>query len=178
MFHRTFKAQAMAEFALALPILLMVLIGVLEVSRMIFIYATVFTASREAVRFASAWGIDDSGYAHYQDCAAIRNAAKNVGFLLNLQDSNITISYDYGLDSNGNPIVSQTPNYPAIPNCTAASGAQTNINLNTGYRVTVTVNYNYSPMINFLPITSHSITSTVSRTIMGNVNLFTPTPPP
>ena len=51
------RAQAMVEFAIALPILLMLLYGMLEAGRLLFIYSTIVTASRQAVRYGSATGI-------------------------------------------------------------------------------------------------------------------------
>ncbi len=156
-----FQSQAMVEFALALPLLLLVLYGLLEVGRLLFMYSSVTTASREAARFGAAWGIDDFGYPHYQDCAAIRGAAKNVGILLNLQDSNIAVSYDHGPSGTGT----------AIPDCTASSGAQTNINPASGDRIKVTVSIQYSPILPFTPLTSWPITSTAYRTIMGEIDL-------
>ena len=50
------KAQAMVEFALALPLLLLLLYGILETGRLLFMYSTVVTASRQAVRYGSATG--------------------------------------------------------------------------------------------------------------------------
>ncbi|MGE5251945.1 MAG: TadE family protein, partial [Bacteroidota bacterium] len=51
------KAQAMVEFALALPILLLVVYGLLESGRLLFIYASVVTAARQAARYGSATGL-------------------------------------------------------------------------------------------------------------------------
>ena len=158
MFRRLTEAQAMVEFALALPILLLVLYGLIEVGRVIFIYSTVVTASREAVRFGSAWGISDANIPHYEDCAGIRNAAKNVGFLLNLQDSNIVISYDQGLDGSGIPINEQ-------------EGCPSAFSVASGDRINVAVTYNYSPILTFVPLTSKTVSSSASRSIMGDVDL-------
>src|SRR4030095_776329 len=44
------RAQAIVEFAIALPILMALLVGILEVGRMVFIYSAVNNASREAAR--------------------------------------------------------------------------------------------------------------------------------
>ena len=90
------RAQAMVEFAIVLPILLMMLFGVLEVGRLIFIYAAITNASREAVRFGSAIGYDDDGNHKYKDCMGIRTIAKRSAYFLNLKDQDITISYDRG----------------------------------------------------------------------------------
>jgi Flp pilus assembly protein TadG len=47
----------MVEFALALPLLLLLIFGILEVGRMVFTYSSVVNASREAVRYGSATGL-------------------------------------------------------------------------------------------------------------------------
>ena len=47
--HR--NAQGMAEFALVMPVLLLVVYGLFEVGRLVFIYSNVITAAREAVRY-------------------------------------------------------------------------------------------------------------------------------
>ena len=47
------RAQAIVEFAIVLPILLMLLVGIFEVGRLIFMYAAVTNASREAARYGS-----------------------------------------------------------------------------------------------------------------------------
>ena len=75
------RAQAMLEFALALPIFLLVVYGIMEAGRAIFMYAGVTTAAKEAARYAAASGINADGNLHYQDCVAIRTAARNVGFV-------------------------------------------------------------------------------------------------
>ena len=62
-------AQAIVEFALVLPILMVMLVGIFEVGRLLFIYTAVTNASREAARFGSALGYDDDGYHKYKDCA-------------------------------------------------------------------------------------------------------------
>ena len=48
-----FKGQAMVEFAFVLPILLLVVFGLLEVGRLIFIYSSITNASRNASRHTS-----------------------------------------------------------------------------------------------------------------------------
>ncbi len=46
------KGQGLVEFALILPVLLLLLLGIIEGSRVIWAYVTVQTAAREATRFA------------------------------------------------------------------------------------------------------------------------------
>src|SRR5688572_17286906 len=92
------RAQAMVEFAIALPILLMLLYGILEAGRLLFIYSSIVTASRQAVRYGSATGIGPNGVPRYQDCAGIRASANRADFLNAFQDEDIHIFYDEGPD--------------------------------------------------------------------------------
>ena len=159
------RAQAMVEFALALPIFLLVVYGLMEVGRLIFMEATVVTASREAVRYASAWGVNSSNTQQYLDCTGIRDAAKNVGFLLGLSDSNIQIGWDPGTSTT------------VTSYCAVGTGTQTGLTLTAGQRVVVTVTATYQPILPFfLPLTTKNMTSTARRTVMGIINLNTPTP--
>src|SRR5512139_2612119 len=91
------RSQRMVEFAIILPILLVLIYGMIEVGRLLFMYSTVVTASREAVRYGSATGLNVSGGTErYKDCAGIRAAAQNVDFLGAIDDANITIQFDHG----------------------------------------------------------------------------------
>jgi Flp pilus assembly protein TadG len=158
-----YHAQAMVEFAIVMPLLLALLIGILEFGRMVFIYTAATNASREAVRFASAIGFSDTTYYRkYQYCSAIRDVAKRYGFLLNLQDSDIAIAYDHG------------PGTTAITNkCAPGMINDPTIVIVMGSdRVKVTVTANYSPMVRFLPISSRAFVSSSSRTIAGNVKTY------
>ena len=49
-------AQGIVEFALILPILLLLVLGIIEFGRLIFMYAIVTSSSREAVRYGAATG--------------------------------------------------------------------------------------------------------------------------
>ena len=78
------RAQAMVEFAIVLPILVVVLIGLFEVGRVIFIYAAVTNASREAARYGSALGFDSAAnlYHKYRYCDGIKATARKSAFFL------------------------------------------------------------------------------------------------
>jgi Flp pilus assembly protein TadG len=153
------RAQAMVEFALVLMILLMVLVGILEVGRLMFIYAAVNNASREAARYGSTIGLDDSGNAKYQYCDGIREMAKRSAFFTPLTT---TIKYDHG------------PGTSEFDTCDGAVDTAVSVNYGTD-RVYVEVSADYHPMLNLLPISDHTFTSTSARTIMGYVDL-TPFP--
>src|SRR5687767_5281712 len=93
------KAQAMVEFAIVLPILLLLLYGLLEAGRLLFIYSTIVTATRQAVRYGSATGLGTGTIVpRYQDCQGIREAANRVDFLNSFDHTSddISIFWDNG----------------------------------------------------------------------------------
>ena len=164
-----FRAQAIVEFAIALPILMALLVGILEVGRMLFIYSSVTNASREASRYASVIGRDDAGYYAYKYCDGIREKANKSAFLISL--SSISINYDSG------------PGTSSIGICDAVSGEDGDISVDTGDRVEVTVQADYEPMVRLVPIGNRTFTSSSARTFLGYVELGgsaanTPTPGP
>ena len=87
------RAQAMVEFAIALPILLMLLYGILEAGRLLFLYSTVVTASRQAVRYGSATGVGYGTASHaIRTAPASARAANRADFLNAFDDSDIVIT--------------------------------------------------------------------------------------
>ena len=153
------KAQAIVEFAIVLPILMMLLVGIFEAGRMIYTYAAVNNASREAVRFGSALGLDDAGYHKYKHCDGIRDMARRSAYFLNLQNADITISYDQG------------PGFSPFAYCNAASGEDNGFAITTNDRIQVTVVGSYSPLIKLIPFPSRTFTSTSARSILGLVEV-------
>jgi Flp pilus assembly protein TadG len=151
------RAQAVVEFALILPLLLLLLVGILEVGRLIFMATSVSTASREAVRYGSAWGVAGPGF-QYNNCAGIREAAKRVAILVDIQDGNIIIRYDKGPG---------TSFYPFF--CDAASGEDPDVVVNSGDRIIVTVTASYSPMVLVVPISPRTLSAQSARTIVGTI---------
>ncbi|MBE9523771.1 MAG: pilus assembly protein [Chloroflexi bacterium] len=156
------KAQGIVEFALILPILLLVIFGIIEFGRMMFIYASVASASREAVRYGSA--VDDvSGLPRYADCAGIRAAAQRIGKFAGMQDADIYIKYDDGITE-------------TIASCASITDYD---DIELGDRVVVSVRADYAPMVMFANIPAFPITSTSARTIIKRVLIEgTPPPPP
>jgi hypothetical protein len=129
------RAQAMVEFAIALPILLMLLYGLLETGRLLFLYSTIVTASRQAVRYGSATGVGTTTVPRYQDCAGIRAAAQKVDFLNAFDDEDIEIAYDSG------PGPLPTP-YCVLPLLTDPSFHPTNSS-----RIQVTIKGDFFPIV-------------------------------
>ena len=92
------KAQGMVEFALVLPLLLLVMFAVIEFGRLLFTYSAVFSASREAARYGAAAGSPGNYIPYYRDCAGMEAAARRISNLAGL--STVTINYDHGIGNN------------------------------------------------------------------------------
>ncbi len=177
------KGQAIAEFSMALPILMLVVVGLLEAGRALFMYSSVVNASREAVRYATAYGVDESDVLHIQNCAEIRNTARRVGFLLPLEDDDIVISYDTGsqfVDPDGIPGNGDEYHDPAVAlspaTCDGAvdgvdDGVDTRVTLACGDRVVVEVKAEYNPILPILPLQNQTFTSSSARTFTGVIEL-------
>jgi Flp pilus assembly protein TadG len=85
--HRNFhqmRGQGMVEFALALPILLLLVLGIFEFGRLMITYTSVYAAAREGARYGAA--VDN-----LCNNGEIVNEAKRVGFLAS--GLNITTTY-------------------------------------------------------------------------------------
>lgn len=145
------NAQAFVEFALVLPALLLVVYGMLEVGRLLLSYSIVATASREAVRYGSATGINTStGTLRFMDCAGIQQAAHKVDFLGIIDDVNITIQYDHG------------PGTSVYSTCPPAG-------VSNGDRISVQVVATFTPIVPIVPLSTITIKSSSSRTILVNI---------
>jgi hypothetical protein len=148
------KAQGMLEFALILPLLLVLIFGVIEVGRLLFIYAGIYTASREAARYGSAAGEVSGGTLQYMDCSGILGAAERVFFLNDI--TGINISYDAGPGT-------QTLSGGCPPNSNDIIGGR--------HRVIVEVTAEYQPLIPIVGISSFSLKSRSARTIFTNIEV-------
>jgi uncharacterized repeat protein (TIGR01451 family) len=155
------RAQGMVEFALALPVLLLVIYGMIETGRLLFIYASTVTASRQAARYGAGVGVNNSGVPHYQDCDGIISAVNNVAFLNAFSD--IQVNYDRGLKADGT--VKQIAN--PDPNCSQIVSYP----LRNGDRIKVRVSSVYSPILPILPIQPFTITSMSSHTLLVSVSI-------
>jgi len=157
------KAQGMVEFALVLPLLLLLVLGIIEAGRMLFLYSAVLTSSREAARYGSAAG-DIGGYVtHYEDCTGIRAAAKRMGRLAGIGDADISISYDHGPGTD-----------PPFATCPISADQEVNL----GDRVIVQVGATYRPLIPMVRFSSFPISAVTRRTIIKNVAIEGTPPAP
>jgi len=154
-------AQGMVEFALILPILLLLVLGIIEFGRLLFFYSSIASASREGARYGSAVG-NVNGVPRYSDCDGIRDAALKAGAFANMEGDDINIQYDDG-------------NSPKDAACPPAA------RINLADRIVVTALGNYSPIVPLIDVFFSEggldITSITARTIIKEVGVRgTPAP--
>ncbi len=166
-------AQAMVEFAIVLPILLLLLYGILEAGRLLFMYSSIVTASRQAVRYGSATGIGTGGVFRYQDCAGIRLAAQKADFLNAFDDEDIFIYHDEGPNL-PSPIGKNQVQYcldPAAPSDTAFTPS------GNSNRLVVEIKGDFNPIVRLVPFIARTvangnpITARSARTILTGVSI-------
>ncbi len=155
------KAQSIVEFALALPVILLIMLGIMEFGRLLLFYSAITTSSREGARYGSAAGDIGGFVTHYEDCDGIRLAAKKAAVLSPVQDDQIQINYDHG---------------PGTSVFSAACPPVQTVHL--GDRVTVRVTGNYQPMLMFLNLPSFPVISITSRTILKDLEIEGTPPTP
>jgi len=162
------NAQGMVEFALILPVLLLVMFGIIEIGRLLVIYSSVGTASREGARYASAVGVSGNSVLYYMDCAGIRASAQRMGILVGMQDSDILISYDEGPnpDPSLNPVVISSTCPPT-----------NDFDVELGDRVVVEVSAQYQPLMPLVNMPAFPITSRTARSILRDVSIEAPISP-
>lgn len=170
---RSRRGQGMVEFALAIPVFLLLVFGVIEFGRFLFTYAAVFSASREAARYGVAVGTGSAGTtANYLDCNEMRSAAMRVGSYAGVTNNPavVHIRYDHGSEGTefGDPCNQGAEPSPAIV---------------LGDRVVVTVDVTFTPIVPLTPIGRFHVASTTRRMIVKAVDVSgalppTPTPMP
>jgi hypothetical protein len=144
------KGQSLIEFGLALPLLLLILLGLIETSRLVYTYSAVTTASREGARYGLSLGFNNTGVPHYQDCSGIRDAAIALTSIAGIEEAGIVISYDNG------------PGTAVISSCPLSSVAR-------GTRILVKVTTSYKPIVPLVKLPPIEITSTSKRTLLVDI---------
>lgn len=157
------KAQAMVEFAIALPFLLLILYGIIELARVAFIFSSAANASRAAARYGSGAGENAEGIPHYLDCEGIRRVANESAYITDFSDINIT--YDRGVNSDG----TQIPIQGVDPDPDANSCPVDNINVRNGDRIIVQISVDYEPIISVVPIDPIEVVSSNARTFIVSI---------
>lgn len=100
------KGQSIIEFAVILPILLMVLFGITEFGRAIMVTNVLNTASREGARLAAVSSVSDSlsvraRVVEVLDAANIDAKDITIQFLLSEKSVEVTVTTDFEVLSGG-----------------------------------------------------------------------------
>ena len=160
--YKKFRGQAIVEFMLALPVLLILLYGIIEVGRLIFIFSSVANASRQAARYGSASGEIDN-VAFYQNCDGIRAVANQSAFIITFDQVNIT--YDRGINPDGTSI----PIEGIDPNPNKDSCPIEDYTVRNGDRIIVQVATIYEPILTLLPFEPFEIVSASARSFLISI---------
>jgi Flp pilus assembly protein TadG len=156
------KSQSLLEYALVLPILLLLILGIIEVGRLIFFYSSVFAATREATRYGAAAGNNPSGTPYYQDTAGIKAAAVRVGFFAGIKAADVLVWYDLGPDDDRHVTAQPYPTDVTSP----------------WMRVVVKVTAYFNPIAPLVKFSMIPVSFTNARTIMMEIDVagIPPTP--
>jgi hypothetical protein len=149
------RAQALAEFALVLPILLIIIFGVIDFGWIIFNYSQLYNGLREGLRYGSVPGYEE--VPQYYQCDTIRNRITTLANMSGIQASDINIYYDDGRpftgatdantvgDCNGSSF-SKNTGYVDIGGTAYTSGRE----LQIGDRIFIDINVNVQFLTPFL----------------------------
>ena len=152
------KGQAFVEFALTLGLFLLLVLGIIEVGRLLFYYSAITTAAREGARYGSAAGGLAGSQHYYEDCAGIIGAATRVGQFAGVRAWNVQVEYE-SFDEG-----SRTFSYNG--NCGAPIDA-----IELGDRIVVIVHGEFEPLAGLTGLGGIDIESTEKRTIVKDVEV-------
>ncbi|OGO26297.1 MAG: hypothetical protein A2136_10975 [Chloroflexi bacterium RBG_16_54_11] len=103
------RGQSLVEFALALPVLLLLSVVIFDFGRAVYYSSAIHNAAREGVRWGSVHNDESNGW------AGMRTAARQNAIGLTLLDTNF-LYLGWGADEpNGNHTVQVTINYTFVP---------------------------------------------------------------
>ena len=167
------KAQAMVEFAIAIPIIMVLVLAIFEFGRLIFVYTSISAASREAARYGAGVGDTNPGTNLYNDCAGIKAAAVRIGRFAGVKESNISI-YHYYPNPAYNPSAYPPP-VPPIPEflkdqyCIGMT--EDNVAFNQDDRIEVKVDVKFDPIVPLVNISSFFLHSQNAHTILTGADV-------
>ena len=168
--------QGLVEFALIVPLLLLLSLGIIEVGRMLVIFSSTSSAAEQSARYAAVGEGTDSGLPQYLDCHAIRGAAQRAAVLTGLTENDIQITYQRPMPDIGG--------FGAIGWCDSDQARLTSgtpmtlTDLFNNYRVVVTITSVYSPIVPIVPLPPIPMTFAAARTIFPAMLGPTSTPRP
>ncbi len=149
------EGQGLVEFALILPVLLLLVLGIIEFGRLMVAISSVSTASRDAARYAASVGETPAGTPHYQDCLGIRETAQRVTVFV---DPTIVITYDVDGPGGTAPVV-----YCQVGKTTDP------IQVSLGAKISVKVTDVFKPLVPIVRLPAIPIASETARTVLRDV---------
>ncbi len=154
--------QGIVEFAIVLPVVLMLVFGIIEIGFLLFSYSSVNSASREAARYGIAIG-DVGASQRYYDCDGILTAGMRIGRFAGMDTGDFSIAYDSGPGS--------AIKYTSCADLASHGG---NDSIRFGDRIVVSVSHDYHPLVAImgLNINPFNMTSTSSRTIVKDAEII------
>lgn len=145
------KGQSLLEFALVIPLFLLLLFGIFEFGRYLTAIITINTASREGARYGAGIGNSNAGVPYYRDCTGITSAATRFGMFAGIDT--VEIHYDQGPGS--------YTDWDTLPSCSST------IKVGLADRIGVRVTGEYTPAILFtdmtIPLESISFRTLVTK---------------
>ena len=149
--HKKEKGQALVEFALTFTLFLFLVVGIIEVGRLLFYTTAITTAAREGARYGSAvGGFGDPIY--YEDCTGITNATIRIGQYAGVREWDVDISYEDEYGSDKGECRVEAPIYLRD-------------------RIVVKVTGLYVPFAGFINLPEYEFSSTSKRTIAKDVEV-------
>ena len=149
------KGQGLVEFALIMPVFLLLVLGIVEFGRLMIAFSSVSTASRDAARYAVSVGESAGGIPHFQDCLGIRTAAEQVTLFA---DVLIVITVD--ADGPGGAA--------AVEYCQVGKTVDP-IDVALGTQISVTVSDVYEPLVPIVELPTIPVISETARTVLRDV---------
>ena len=90
------RGAVLVEFAVVIPVLLLVVFSLFEFGRFTVSSIGVTSAVRDGARYGIGLADGDNGVPRYVDCDAVRSAAAGTSVLGRPDPTDITIAYDHG----------------------------------------------------------------------------------
>ena len=158
--RRKESGQSLVEYAFTLPLFLALILTIFELGNIVYHYALMSTASREAARYGVGIGVVDGGSLRYYDCGGIVEQAEELmGYTMN-ESTNISITYDTGPGG--------TIKYTSCEDLAALNGSD---NIDSGDRIVVEITTEIHPLQYFFGGTTLDLTASSGRSILKGIVL-------
>lgn len=161
------EGATLVEFAVVLPLLLLLIMGIIEFGRLAFSFAEVWSAAREGARFATTAGDNDGdGYPNFVDCDGITAAALGKVTFHPLTAGDVSIVFTDGSSDLADCATPPAPPIKTPPNPIDAG------NLDPGTEIVVSVSASYDAIVPLVGgfVDGVSLSSTQTRSVHYQVN--------